>query len=594
VTTPAPVLVEGAEALEPFVVAGVLDAASVHVAATVARAVGGLDPDVVLAVALAARAPQHGHVCMVPATIAGSVVVDERATEPVEARSLPWPEVGGWIERIVASPAVRVEGDPARHELTPLVWDGERLYLERYWRYEQRVAEALTGRGGAGAGLFEPGGALEAALDRCFSPDPSDAQRRAAMLALTRRVAVIAGGPGTGKTRTIARLVDAAGEVARASGRTIELALAAPTGKAASRMAAALAHEIEAVTVHRLLGAMGGLRFLHDRRDPLPHDLVIVDEASMVSLPLMARLLDALRPQASLVLVGDPDQLASIEAGAVLGEITASIHDEAGAGRSALAGNVVTLDRVHRFDAASDIAALADAVRSGDPDTVLGLLDDAAAPMVRWVEPTDPSAVDAVQREVAADAVEVVRAARWGDHERAVALLPVSKVLAATRHGPQGSHRWRDRIEALVAATLPEADLSRRWYPGRPVLVTRNDPLNRLVNGDVGLVVAGEPATVVFSGPGGELRPFAPSQLADIETWWSMTIHKSQGSEFERVVVALPEAPSPVLSRELLYTAVTRAEQQVTIVASEASLRQAVSHRVARASGLGARLRSDR
>jgi exodeoxyribonuclease V alpha subunit len=588
---PQPLLGADTAVLGPFVAAGVLDAASVHVAATIARAAGGIHPEVLLAVALTARAPQHGHVCMVPADVARSVTVDERAAgEPTVdvpvADALAWPEVGGWIERIVTSPAVRSETASADGELTPLVWDGERLYLERYWRHEQSVARALADRtAGAVTGLFGPGPDLDDLLDRHFAPDRDDAQRRAGALALTRRLAVIAGGPGTGKTRTVARLVTVARELADRSGRNVEIALTAPTGKAAARMSEAIAHETEAITVHRLLGAMGGLRFRHDRRNPLPHDLVVVDEASMVSLPLMARLLEALRPHAGLVLVGDPDQLASIEAGAVLGEITGAAHAEP------VAGHVVTLDRVHRFDAGSDIAMLADAVRSGDADAVMAALHDGVAPAVRWVEPSDEVARAEVEAALAADAAQVVRAARAGEAHRAVDLLPASKVLTATRHGLLGAYRWRSRIEALVAELVPGADLTRRWYVGRPVLVTRNDPLNRLVNGDVGLVVAGERPQVLFPGPGGELRSFAPSQLADIETWWSMTIHKSQGSEFERVVISLPEPPSPVLSRELLYTAVTRAEQQVTIVASEASIREAVEHRVARASGLGARLR---
>jgi exodeoxyribonuclease V alpha subunit len=253
----------------------------------------------------------------------------------------------------------------------------------------------------------------------------------------------------------------------------------------------------------------------------------------------------------------------------------------------------VLLDRVHRFGADSAIAALADAVRTGDADAALAVLRRGGAELA-WTDADDEPGVAQLQQEAADAAVAVVRAARDGEAGLGLALAAELKVLCATRLGRLGVHHWTDRIEGLVARALPDAGIGRRWYVGRPVVVTSNDYPNRLFNGDVGLVVAQDGrSTVAFPGGSG-VRTLAPAQLADIETWWAMTIHKSQGSEFRRIVVTLPPPPSPILTRELLYTAVTRAKEHVTIVASEASLRTAITRPVARASGLGARLWSGR
>ncbi len=316
--------------------------------------------------------------------------------------------------------------------------------------------------------------------------------------------------------------------------------------------------------------------------------MVVVDETSMVSLPLMARLLDAVRPDATLVLVGDPFQLVSVEAGAVLGEIVGPAATEAAEGP--LAADIVLLERVHRFGSDSAIAALADAIRTGDADRAIDLLRHDKTSELSWVDDDDDGGIDRLHREAAAAAVEVARAAYAGDAEAGLRLASDLKVLCATRLGPLGVYRWSDRIETLVAREMPEVGSGRRWYVGRPIIITSNDYLNRLFNGDIGLVVAGDNGPVAaFPDPSG-IRELAMSQLGDVETWWAMTIHKSQGSEFRRVIVTLPPPPSPILTRELLYTAVTRAKEQVTLVATESSLRAAIDRPVARASGLGPKL----
>jgi exodeoxyribonuclease V alpha subunit len=601
----APLLSAETAVLEAFVDAGALDASAVHVADAIARSIGGIESEVLLAAAFAARAPRFGHICVVPADLAGSIVVDDAQLPAIV--TLPWPDPVRWAARLSASPAVRGPDDPPGDVTLPLVWDGTRLYLERYWRFEQRVADDLLRRAGTVGGFTTASPDVDAIVDELFGPDdPSspDRQRVAVARALTRRLTVVAGGPGTGKTRTIARLLAAAHRVALVREQALEVALAAPTGKASARMTEAVHAEVEvanltedvagalrateATTLHRLLGASGGGRFRHDRSNPLPHDMVVIDETSMVSLGLMARLLDAVRPDATLVLVGDPFQLASVEAGAVLGEIVGTATTPRPDGP--LAADVVLLERVHRFGADSAIAALADAIRADDADRALDLLANNQTGELTWIDGDDEPGIDRLYEEAAAGAVEVVRAAHAGDSEAGLHLASDLKVLCATRLGPLGVYRWSDRIEALAARAMPDAGIGRRWYVGRPVVVTSNDYLNRLFNGDVGLVIAGADRPVVaFPDPSG-IRELAMSQLGDIETWWTMTIHKSQGSEFRRVIVTLPPPPSPILTRELLYTAVTRAKEQVTLVATEASLRAAIARPVARASGLGPKL----
>lgn len=603
----APLLHPDTAVLVPFVDAGVLDASAVHVADAIARSVGGVEPEVLIGAALAARAPRFGHICVVPAEVAGSIVIDDALLPAFD--TLPWPDPSHWAALLAASPAVRCSDQRPGDVTLPLVWDGARLYLERYWRFEQNVADDLLRRAGTVGGLTTPSAELDTILDAFFGPvDPlsPDRQRAAAQCALTRRLAVVAGGPGTGKTRTIARLLAAAHQVALARGQTLDVALAAPTGKASARMTEAVHSEIEmaglpedvadalhgtaATTLHRLLGLRRSGKPRHDRFNPLPHDMVVVDETSMVSLPLMARLLDAVRPDATLVLVGDPFQLMSVEAGAVLGDIVGPAATEAAEGP--ISADFVLLERVHRFGSDSAIAALADAIRTGDADRAVDLLRHDTTNQLGWVDDdgTNGGGIDLLHREAAATAVKVVGAAHAGDAEAGLRLASDLKVLCATRLGPLGVYRWSDRIEALVARQVPEVGNGRRWYVGRPIIVTSNDYLNRLFNGDIGLVVAGDNGTVVaFPDPSG-IRELAISQLGDVETWWAMTIHKSQGSEFRRVIVTLPPPPSPILTRELLYTAVTRAKEQVTLVATESSLRTAIGRPVARASGLGPKL----
>ncbi|HUQ64119.1 MAG TPA: exodeoxyribonuclease V subunit alpha [Acidimicrobiales bacterium] len=606
---------------------GVLDAADVHVAVRLGRLTGELDQTVLLAAALAARAPRLGHVCTDLATIRRNVIIDTDL--PVDLQALPWPEVDGWLHSVAASP-LTVEGGPLR-------LDGDLLYLDRYWREERGVATDLAARSAEPATDVNRD-VLAAGLERLFGPVRAgnpDLQRLAAASAVLRRFCVIAGGPGTGKTTTVARIVALLGEQAAAAGAVRPLiALAAPTGKAAARLEEAVHAEAigldvsdeiraglmatNASTLHRLLGWRPGSsnRFRHDRNNRLPHDAVIVDETSMVSLSLMARLVEAVRAGGRLILIGDPEQLASVEAGAVLGDIVGPAADELRMrpeARRAVAAvtaeevpgpipestdasphapvgdGIVVLRQVHRYG--GGIAEMAEAVRCGDGDATIDILRR-DLPDVRWL-PIDIAVAGSVRdltavREVVVDAgCRVTEAARAGDGRAAIAALGTCRVLCAHRRGPYGVETWMERVESWLGAELDGFAAGGSWYVGRPLLVTENDYGLRLFNGDTGVVVATAPGRVaaVFERRD-QLLEFSPTRLAAVDTVYAMTVHKSQGSQFGTVAVLLPDPASPILTRELLYTAVTRARQHLLLAGTEEAVRAAVSRPIARASGL--------
>ncbi|HEU5085376.1 MAG TPA: exodeoxyribonuclease V subunit alpha, partial [Acidimicrobiales bacterium] len=396
-----------------------------------------------------------------------------------------------------------------------------------------------------------------------------------------------------------------------AAGRPLRVALAAPTGKAAARLTEAVhgrAADLDvspavreailrtdASTIHRLLGRRPGSnsRFRHDRSNQLPHQVVIVDETSMVSLSLMARLVEAVRPSARLVLVGDPQQLVSVEAGAVLGDIVGdAVHegfDAAAQPADSIAAGIVVLRHVHRFS--GGVGDLARAVEHGDADGVVDLLRQAPEGLA-WLDADAAASADAdeaIRRAVLGPATEVVEAARDGDPRRALAAMQQVQLLCGHRRGPYGVATWRSRMESWLHDAV-EGYLPHGWYAGRPLLVTENDYGLGLFNGDTGVVVETATGLQCAFERRGEIVLVSPGRLSAVETLHAMTIHKSQGSQFGEVVVVLPDETSPILTRELLYTAVTRAERSVTVVGTEAAVRAAVSRPVSRASGLRDRL----
>jgi exodeoxyribonuclease V alpha subunit len=607
-------LVFGSDGQTPLAVfnrAGVLVPADVHTARRLARLAGETDDLVILATALAVRAPRVGHVSVDLATV--RAVAGAEAADDVDIDALPWPEPAGWFERVAASSLVAV-GEV--HADRPLRLIGTSLYLDRYWRDEVAVAADLRARAAATPPVTDAE-LLSASVRRLFQGSTDSDQVSAVATAVGRRFTVIAGGPGTGKTTTVARFLAVLEELAEARReRPPLIGLAAPTGKAAARLEEAVRLEtarmvasgdlasgigrrlaqVAGSTLHRLLGSRPGTsRFRHHHGLRLPHDVIVIDEASMVSLALMGRLVEAVRPDARLVLVGDPQQLVSVEAGAVLADVVgpaAGGTREARAAGSAMTGSIAVLRTNHRFSGA--LADLASAVETGDGDRVMDVLRR-GDPSVSWLEHEPAASPAALRDRITAWAGQLVAAARRGDRTGALAELARHRVLCAHRRGAGGVSEWNDLIERWLNEDWPEVGTEGTWYAGRPVLITANDYSLRLFNGDTGVAVAdhGDTATrvgVVFDDSGGPPRRVSPSRLADVETVYAMTVHKSQGSEFDEVTLLLPAPTSRLLTRELLYTAVTRARQGLLVVGTEDAVRGAVDRRIARASGLTERL----
>lgn len=515
-----------------------------------ADALGGQDEAAWLAAALACWATQEGHVCADLTQALGWGPWGERLDEAARR------------DFLLKLPKLAIVGDGQAD--TPLVWEEGRLFLRRYYEDERRIAHALIRRSSHVMPIDE--GERER-LDVLF-PDPD--QRRAAEVALSRAFAVISGGPGTGKTHTLARII----QLLHEKQPDLRLALAAPTGKAAARMQEALSlagcktRAGEAKTLHRLLGARADGRGFHYGADrPLPVDLVVLDEASMIDVALMRRLLDALPGKARLVLLGDRDQLAAVEAGAVFAELCA--HPR-------LQENVVTLSRQYRFAADSALGRLAAALRRGDGEESLAILreNDQA---LGWQTRRDWPALVASAKAGFAPLAEALTQ-RMGE-TALFSRLAAFRVLCA--HREDAGH---------LNAALLESDggLPR---VGTPIMVTKNEPFLGLFNGDVGLVLKQEGGLREVCFPTQEGSRRVP--LARLSSWmpaWAMTVHKAQGSEFEDVMIVLPERPSPVTTRELVYTAVTRARRRCTLWCSAEVLVAALSTPTRRMSGLAARL----
>lgn len=555
--------------LRTFNEAGVIDSSDVVVAQRLTALAKDTDERVALAVAFVVRAVRAGSVCVALADVEQHTAIAD----------LPWPPAGEWLAAVAASP---LTVDP-----TVLHLDDGLLYLDRYWIEECRVAEDVLALAGARRSGSVPD------INRLF-PDSFAEQRGAAQLALSRALTVLTGGPGTGKTTTVARLLALLAEQAELDGKPrLRIALAAPTGKAAARLLEAVQLEVDALanvdrerlpalaatTLHRLLGSRPDTssRFRHNRENRLPHDVIVVDETSMVSLTMMARLLEAVRPDSRLLLVGDPDQLASVEAGAVLADLVEGLT-------AVVDSPVATLVTPHRFG--ESIGALADAIRDGDADAAVRVLA-AGGEHIEWVDVHQPAEV--LRKVLVPHALRLREAAVLGDADAALKTLEQHRLLCAHRRGPYGVAYWNRQVERWLSEQT-DMPLWADWYVGRPVLVTANDYGLGLYNGDTGVAVLRDgglrAAMATSAGP----VQFATGRLADVETMHAMTIHKSQGSQAVEITVLLPPTDSRLLTRELLYTAVTRAREKVRLVGSAEQLRAAVTRRAIRATGLSRRL----
>ncbi|MBT8241700.1 MAG: AAA family ATPase, partial [Acidimicrobiia bacterium] len=466
--------------IQPFVDAGVLEAVDIAFGTFVHELLGDSlgRPDhrmVVLASALASRAPRQGHVAVDLGQIAETAAVDsvlprgeERSVPSID--ELPWPDPVKWrrcIARCIGKPAldgVIRDPNPSLGTTALMVYDNQLLYLDRYYLYEAAVAQALKDLGAHIRSAPDPAPDLAALF-----PASGD-QAAAARHALSHQLTVIAGGPGTGKTFTLTRTLAA---LLEGSNEPVRIGLAAPTGKAASRMKEAIKEatvsldsstaealkSLEPSTIHRLLGYRDGIRFRHNRSNPLPFDVVVIDEVSMVSLSLMGRLVDAIGSGSRLILVGDPSQLASVEAGAVLGDITS--------GRGPVSEAVVTLTTAHRFGESSDIGRLAEAIDSGDSGAALEILRSPQFPDVSLIDPEDTSAL---MDQLVQNGVASLTSALAGDADTALAYAGAVKVLAATRRGSNGRDEWQHRIQTAVRSQVADRSFLGRWYVGRPVI----------------------------------------------------------------------------------------------------------------------------
>ncbi|WP_256937334.1 exodeoxyribonuclease V subunit alpha, partial [Enterobacter chuandaensis] len=498
----------------------------------------------------------------------------------------------------------------------------ERLYLNRLWRNELTVARFFSE---TNAPLACDEALLRQTLDMLFtSDDATDWQKVAAAVALTRRISVISGGPGTGKTTTVAKLLAA---LIQLSGeQKCRIRLAAPTGKAAARLTESLGGALqklplsgdqlalfpnEASTLHRLLGAQpGSQRLRYHAGNPLHLDVLVVDEASMIDLTMMSRLIDALPPHARVIFLGDRDQLASVEAGAVLGDIctyaslgytaeraeelarltgcslTSENHSLAGALRDSLC----LLQKSYRFGSDSGIGQLAAAVNRGDRRTTTAVFDGTYTDIEKKSLQTGEEYQAMLDDALLGYQHFLTGVQQQSTPEQVIAAFGEYQLLCALREGPFGVSGLNDRLEQLLAQ---KRKINRtphsRWYEGRPVMISRNDSALGLFNGDIGIALdRGQGLRVWFQMPDGSVKSFQPSRLPEHETAWAMTVHKSQGSEFNHAALILPTQLSPVITRELIYTAITRARQRLSLYADERVLVQAIAARTERRSGLSA------
>jgi len=536
-------------------------------------------PEVALGAALASVRTRGGHVCLDLRNCAGRPIAESLDAATVAEREVPaysLPPLATWRSALLASPVV---AGPGCEEERPLALDVQgRLYLARYREAKRSVASRLV----AMAEVVDTPAGLGAKLDRLFDPG-DDEKRRAARAVLQRRLSVVTGGPGTGKTTLAARLIALFLDLDLA--KPDRIALVAPTGKAATRLQESVAsqikelaktndalgdYEAKASTVHRLL--------YRARRGELPVDAVILDEASMVDLALMSRLVNHMPADARLVVLGDANQLASVQPGAVLGDLCTA----AGVSNSPLQGCVLKLTESHRFNKDGGIGRLAQAIVSGDSDLAWTAMNDAEEARIEWRPLADAQAFESLAASHAAESwVPCLR-----DPGRSP--FPKLRVLCAHRHGPFGTVRFN---------RLVEAELRRRgvvgretFYPGRPIVVTRNDRATDLSNGDTGVVVGrGEDRRVWFPDlefrDGGRFE-VSPARLPEHESFFALTVHRAQGSEYDEVAFVPGPVDSPVTTRELFYTAVTRAREKVIVFGDQKGIVAAVARATERVGGL--------
>ncbi len=580
--------------------------------------------EIFLAAALTSRATGNGDICLKLDSACESLHPDvKNGHEPLNC-----PPIEQWRKALLASPAVGIPGDRC-----PLILDDRnRLYLYRYWEYEKKLAESIQRRVKANIQSVDLQN-LKGHIDRIFPENGHPEinwQKTAAIIAVLRRFSVITGGPGSGKTFLIARILALLLEMEPAG--KLRIRLAAPTGKAAARLGESIRESKqildcsksvkdgipdEVYTIHRLLKPVSGTPyFYHGSDNPLPADVVVVDEASMVDLALMSKLVRAVPDQARLILLGDKDQLASVEAGSVLADICdrnvlqgvsksfAKRIETVSGGKTRdsirpvsknnpLQDCIVVLPNSYRFSFSGGIGGLSRAVNRGDADEALDLLKDPAEESISWHEVrSHAELLRGLAKKIIGGYSNFLT---LDDPLLALTALNRYRILCALKIGPFGA----GEINTFAEQILTQQHLVQPgshgedspWYRGRPVLITSNDYNLGLFNGDIGITMpdrgSGSSALYVFfPGDSGKIRRFSPHRLGEHETVYAMTVHKSQGSEFDAVLLILPDKDYPVLTRELIYTGLTRARKKVSVWGRQAVLETAIKRRIDRTSGL--------
>jgi len=599
---------------------GIFSEIDIHFAGFISRFAVDPAPDIFLAAAMVSRATANGDICLNLDSVSETILLEEQPGHaPVFC---PPPEK--WRRQLQAHTAVGKPGDRC-----PLILDDHnRLYLYRYWAYETRLSSLIHNRAAGELADFNPG-KVKACLDRLFpfTDEGIDYQKVAAVTALLKRFSVITGGPGSGKTHAIAGILAL---ILECTGRDrLNISLTAPTGKAAARLGESILQAKDHLncsrslkdgipgdvfTIHRLLRPISGTPYFRYNSDNLlPADVVVVDEASMVDLALMSKLVQAVAPDARLLIVGDKDQLASVEAGSVLGDICdrqvihgfskdfldyiekftgTAIENFAQTPENgpALQDCICVLDKNYRFSSQSGIGAISRAINLGDIEKSMALLKNASETAVQWSE---ISSQNKLSSQLAPKIIDGYRKyLTIKDPMLAMTAFNEFKILCALNMGPFGVRS----VNYLAEQVLTRENLigdhpmgSHPWYRGRPVMITRNDYSLGLYNGDIGITLPDadhDQLHVYFQDTSGGVRRFLPHRLPAHETVYAMTVHKSQGSEFDHVILILPDRDYPLLTRELIYTGLTRARQKVSIWGTEPVLTTAISRRIERSSGL--------
>jgi exodeoxyribonuclease V alpha subunit len=577
-----------------------------------------------LAASLVSRCVREGHIFLDLNDHAGKIVFRSEDGEKI----IECPQLQSWLASLRSSPCVGEPGD-----FKPLILDENgRLYLQRYWQYEKDVAEYITLRISGNNEIKSDKSELQKKLQLYFnenSEGKTNWQKVAAVAALLKNFLVISGSPGTGKTTAITKIMAL---VLDAGGRPLRIALAAPTGKAAARLQESVNKMKEklngpasvkemipctAQTIHRLLGSISNSPYFRfNRKNHLPYDLVVIDEASMVDLPLLAKLITALPSGACLILLGDKDQLASVEAGVVLGDICsqgapgvfspefarqiASLSGEEVESDKLSAGiqdNIIYLQKNYRFPEKGGIGLLSQDVKNGKPQEALELLRSGKYTDIHWTEITESvNLLKHFGEVVVENYKEYMEAATSGEviPENIFNIFEKFRILCALRVGSWGM----ERINFYVEKVLRDAGLIKsreNFYEGMPVMILQNDYRLRLFNGDIGIVLKdpeeNNQLRIFFLDEQNTVRKYSPSGLPQYETAWAMTVHKSQGSEFKKILLVLSGRDVPFITRELIYTGITRAGEDVDIWAGEDLLNKAIARRISRQSGLTDALR---